>query len=86
MVSEADATRIAASYVRLRLGRDLPLCSARFNGDPGERFRHYGIAIPAQLGRPVWAVAFQTVLEDGNLMDDATIVEVDAETGEASFF
>jgi hypothetical protein len=88
MITETEAVAIAAAFVKASRGRELPLCGARYQDDPTAHARRLGIAFNAndELCRPCWAVAFQTILDDGNLMDGATIVDVDAETGQARYF
>jgi hypothetical protein len=88
MINEIEAKQIAAKFVRESVGRELPLCDVRFQCDPAARVRQLGIVIDEQdeLFRPCWTVTFQTVLEDGNLLDSSTIVNVDAETGQPAYF
>jgi hypothetical protein len=86
MISEIQAKQIATAFVNSSFGRDLPLLEARYQNDPGIRARVHGLILPSELRRPCWAVSFLTVLDDGNVMADATIVDVDAENGQARFF
>ena len=88
VISEEEAIRIAADFIRQRTGSEPTCHGARYVSDPSVAAIRHGLTISADdvRRRPCWSVAFETLLSDGNRTECATLVDVDAETGEARFF
>jgi len=88
MITETEAVTVAAAFIKASIGRELPLCDARYQEDPSAHARRLGTTLKEndELCRLCWTVTFQTVLDDGSLMEGGTIVDVDAETGRARYF
>lgn len=88
MITELDAKKIAVDFIRESLQRELPFCTANFQQDPCAAPRRLGLQInsEADVCRPCWVISFETVLDDGQSMDGATLVTVDAQSGKARFF